>query len=287
MNSAGDAKFFKYKGNGAVKTPDGKNDGQGNQLHEVFVTEGGQCYLHGEVAQKTPDREILQQIEVILKYDATVKKIRWKLLFPTIPGHGLPPTLLYRAGENIVRTVDVHTFNIYNSNGYLSSSPMQFLDTVYLGTGMPSPYDAKGLQGPIPEVGYFYATAESDHNYYLVKYSIAGPLADKNFSALVAIPEETMLGFALQQNYPNPFNPTTTIEFTLSEPSIVTLKVYNLLGQEVGTLLNNEMVEEGEQSIEFEPSGLPSGVYFYHLTVQDQETGNLLFHDVKKMLFMK
>ncbi|MBI4811059.1 MAG: hypothetical protein HY800_06415 [Ignavibacteriales bacterium] len=66
-----------------------------------------------------------------------------------------------------------------------------------------------------------------------------------NYSILDQIPEHSILA----QNYPNPFNPITTIDFTLSEPSIVTLKVYNLLGQEVAAPITNEMLDEGEQSI--------------------------------------
>jgi len=84
----------------------------------------------------------------------------------------------------------------------------------------------------------------------------------------------------LLQNYPNPFNPSTAISFQLSAISEVTLKVYNVLGQEVATLLNTETMNEGEHEIQFDASGLTSGVYFYKLT-----TGT--FFETKKMLLMK
>ena len=100
--------------------------------------------------------------------------------------------------------------------------------------------------------------------------------------------------YELRQNYPNPFNPTTTIEFALPEISLVTLKVYNILGQEVATLVNHEMLEDGDQEVVFDASVLSSGVYFYRLTTEsvvvDQEEGAVTgkaFTTTKKMLLVK
>lgn len=109
--------------------------------------------------------------------------------------------------------------------------------------------------------------------------------ADKSSS--LSVPEE----YALAQNYPNPFNPSTTIEFELVEPAIVTLKVYNTLGQEVAVLANNELMDDGIQEIEFNASSLASGIYFYRLTAQTvgDEEGYVSesFVSVKKMVLMK
>jgi hypothetical protein len=69
----------------------------------------------------------------------------------------------------------------------------------------------------------------------------------------------------LVQNYPNPFNLATAIGFSLLDVGNVTLKVYNTLGQEVATLLNNETMEEGEHEITFDANGLSNGIYFYRL----------------------
>jgi photosystem II stability/assembly factor-like uncharacterized protein len=70
--------------------------------------------------------------------------------------------------------------------------------------------------------------------------------------------------FVLKQNYPNPFNPSTTIEFSISKQSFVTLKVYDLLGREVTSLVNKEL-QSGSYKTQFNASNLASGVYLYRL----------------------
>ena len=71
--------------------------------------------------------------------------------------------------------------------------------------------------------------------------------------------------YALQQNYPNPFNPTTKIEFELKAAGFTTLKVYSLLGEEVATLMNEEL-QPGSYNAGFSAANVPSGIYFYRLT---------------------
>ena len=83
----------------------------------------------------------------------------------------------------------------------------------------------------------------------------------------------------LLQNYPNPFNPTTTIDFTLPSAGFVSLKVYDLLGREVMTLLN-EQKAAGTYRATFDATNLPSGTYFYVLRAGS-------FNDVKKMTLVK
>jgi hypothetical protein len=85
--------------------------------------------------------------------------------------------------------------------------------------------------------------------------------------------------FVLNQNYPNPFNPTTKISFTIPRTGFVTFKVYDVLGNEVATLVTEEK-PSGEYEVEFNASGLTSGIYFYQL-----KTGS--FIETKKMILLK
>jgi hypothetical protein len=93
--------------------------------------------------------------------------------------------------------------------------------------------------------------------------------------SLSNIPKE----FSLSQNYPNPFNPVTVIRYQLPVNSFVTLKVFDLLGREIATLVNSEQ-EAGYKSVNFDASKLSSGIYIYKLVAGS-------FIDVKKMLLLK
>jgi hypothetical protein len=104
---------------------------------------------------------------------------------------------------------------------------------------------------------------------------------DPYTSLLTGIKTENLnpVSYSLSQNYPNPFNPSTTIKFTIQKPGLVTLKIFNLLGQEVATLVNEQM-KPGSYSYNFNASRLSSGVYFYNINAGS-------FIQTKKMLLLK
>ena len=85
--------------------------------------------------------------------------------------------------------------------------------------------------------------------------------------------------YLLKQNYPNPFNPSTKISYSVPAISFITLKVYDVLGSEVATLVNEEK-SLGRYEVNFDATGLTSGIYFYKLTA-----GN--FSETKKMILMR
>lgn len=86
--------------------------------------------------------------------------------------------------------------------------------------------------------------------------------------------------YNLYQNYPNPFNPTTSIEYFLPKQSLVTLKVYDLVGKEVATLVNNDTRKEGLHQVSFDGTNLSSGIYYYKITAGE-------FTDIRKMMLVK
>ena len=114
---------------------------------------------------------------------------------------------------------------------------------------------------------------------------IEGEEQEKTESATKPLPAE----YVLHQNYPNPFNPTTRIQYDLPEASNVRLSIYNILGQEVKTLVDG-YVDAGYQSVEWNSTNnsgtvLPSGVYIYRMQAQSVKSGE--FHQVKKMILIK
>jgi len=89
----------------------------------------------------------------------------------------------------------------------------------------------------------------------------------------------TPMQFSLQQNYPNPFNPSTVIRYTIPERSHVSMRLFNLLGKEVASLVD-EMQTPGEHTVRVTPHSLASGVYVYRLTAGK-------FIDQRKLVFLK
>ncbi len=148
---------------------------------------------------------------------------------------------------------------------------------------------------------FYDETVELNHNYTYRIATLSGSAIPSHYGneATAYVPDvltsvkthfELPSEFSLEQNYPNPFNPTTKIRFALPQSALgktqkVTLKVYDVLGNEIATLVNEEK-QPGNYEVEFNSAGtsrdlsLPSGVYFYQLSA-----GN--FVDVKKMVLLR
>ncbi len=110
------------------------------------------------------------------------------------------------------------------------------------------------------QTAYVGAFSALDTQFDLQKFT-TDQVYTSNEDELSNIPE----GFRLDQNYPNPFNPSTTINYSLNQAGLVTLKVYDITGREVATLVNSRE-SAGEHSVTFDASNLASGVYIYTLT---------------------
>ncbi|HEX7356888.1 MAG TPA: T9SS type A sorting domain-containing protein, partial [Ignavibacteriaceae bacterium] len=114
---------------------------------------------------------------------------------------------------------------------------------------------------------YYYRLKQLDYN---------GAFA---YSHIVEVDVTAPIEFTLSQNYPNPFNPSTIISYSIPQNSFVTLKVYDVIGNEIATLVN-ETKSAGKYDIRFDASNLSNGVYFYTIKADN-------FTSTKKMILMK
>jgi len=118
---------------------------------------------------------------------------------------------------------------------------------------------------------YMYLSANSYIELPLVN-SVNDPVSDSN-------PENTPVRFSLNQNYPNPFNPVTVINYSIPVQGLVTLKIYDIAGREVKTLVS-ELKDAGEYNVSFNAGEFSSGVYFYSLV-------SGVYSKTKKMILVK
>jgi hypothetical protein len=162
-------------------------------------------------------------------------------------------------------------------------------------------FDADGnpqtLPFIIPDQGVasgLVTVASDGQNYYLAwidtRFNNSPNVYSKVITKLSTDVESSSLDkpstFYLGQNYPNPFNPTTNFEFRISNFGFVSLKVYDALGREVTTLVNEEMLP-GVYEVTFDARNLASGVYLYRIQVYPAEGGAGSFNQVKRMVLLK
>ncbi len=191
-------------------------------------------------------------------------------------------------------TVDLRSKNIDASKSFVVTIPVS---REYIGdgsgtnrvmvTGSPNPasqmnYTSVTYTTSTAGKTWYYLTAGDDkiHTYMIRAYVSTGTATDVKENILELLPET----FSLEQNYPNPFNPETTIRFSLPKSGNVSMKVYDILGKEVATLVNKEM-DSGVYSIVWDGkdnfgNGLASGIYVYSIQAEGVQLS-------KKMILMK
>ena len=139
-----------------------------------------------------------------------------------------------------------------------------------------------GSVAPAPWTFIHVFTAEGNNPYYCEPHGGPGGSGMSGVVVVetpVSVEDETIVDqFKLEQNFPNPFNPSTSIIYTVPSASFVNLKVYDILGNEVAVLVNEQM-QAGSYQIDFNTAGLTGGVYFYQLTSDS-------FVDTKKMILL-
>lgn len=135
-------------------------------------------------------------------------------------------------------------------------------------------FDISAAAGQTVEIGFRADAANSVWSFlYLDDVSILTSLTDVDGDGM---PPRV---FKVNQNYPNPFNPSTTINYSVSKTGLVIIKVYDVLGKEIETLVNGEK-SVGNYSIKFDGSKFPSGIYFYRMQAGE-------FVETKKLTLLK
>ncbi len=137
--------------------------------------------------------------------------------------------------------------------------------------------DGKGTTTEKTFYSFYDVPSASGHYFYRLKQLDYNGTFE--YSNEVDVDYHTPQGFSLSQNYPNPFNPSTSIKFSIPQENTVSIVIYNVLGKEISTLLN-EQRPAGTYSITFDASSLPSGLYFYKLSAGK-------FEQTRKMLLIK
>lgn len=204
---------------------------------------------------------------------------------PTIVTFGLP-TKLYTTGtlpdlgfscEKVLIDID----GLFGGNEgelkyYCTSSDT---DIVYVSGGefSETTFEIEGLSDGNAEISITALDVNGD--FLKTSFKVFVDYCDGYYDAI-----ESQLGipvnYELTQNYPNPFNPTTTIRFGLPEASRVSLKIYNTLGEEVSSVVENMDLQAGYHAYNFDAGNLTSGVYFYKIEAND-------FYEVRKMILIK
>jgi len=172
--------------------------------------------------------------------------------------------LVNASTNNVVGTFDNVTYNKFNVQEYANPSYLINCNGIEEGD-----YYLRLFSTVNDEVMYSISEIQKD-NVSLEKQNFIL----RNFKG-----EVSPIDFTLEQNYPNPFNPSTTILYQIPQDGIVTLKIYDILGAEVATLVNEQKVA-GKYEVNFNASQLASGVYIYKIQAGD-------FVSSKKMILIK
>lgn len=106
-----------------------------------------------------------------------------------------------------------------------------------------------------------------------------------NYSNALEVSIDIPLQYSLKQNYPNPFNPSTNLSFSLKTDAMVSLSIYNVLGEKIASLINHNEMSAGEHTIRFDASDMPTGIYVYTLEARGTDGSN--FKSSNKMMLIK
>jgi choice-of-anchor B domain-containing protein len=200
----------------------------------------------------------------LFSFDSLKSRERVQLLMPENKAVTAPLNFWWTSAAS--QTEDPHVYDLYVSSDVVDTI-VTTKDTSFTFSSFPNLRDNQPFTWFVIVRDEFTEVSSTDTFHF----THIDPLGISNR-------EDRISEFQLKQNYPNPFNPITKIVFELSTVSQVSLKIYNSLGEEVFTLLDEETLSAGKQEVYFNASGLPSGTYYYSIrTPQLTETKQMLF----------
>lgn len=277
-----------------------------NGLACIYITQnGGKSW---ELQQTFPEYTTIDGIKfsseklgwMIANRDGILKSVdmgkTWNLAYDSIPWCEdiavSGDTAWFSYSNKILRTTDAGTsWETFNVFGYQGTAFWGFaFDFVNSNIGYAGTWDGrifKSVNGGVTwEEEDFPSTMPiygldfiSEKKGWTFGESGTILIRDPNYVFVENANVSTTSNYYLSQNYPNPFNPVTTLRFTIIDLQFVTLKVYDILGREIATLVNEEK-SAGDYEIEFDASNLSSGIYFYRLKAGD-------FVKTKKMVLIR
>ena len=216
---------------------------------------------------------------IIFNYDTTA------LSFPTTPVSGTDYTFLNFSGGNYspgtvtrpaANEIWLNIELLNSNNGTLVTKNPGWIDVATITFHTINHPDSSNLAWQTANSNWAIFDANNSTIWTNATFTnLTAPSLTLETSSTPTIPKD----YELFQNYPNPFNPSTTIKFAIPKRSLVNIKVYDITGKEIATLLNDNK-EAGTYSINFNASKLSSGVYFYKITSES-------FVQIRKMLLLK
>ncbi|MGH7601716.1 MAG: T9SS type A sorting domain-containing protein [bacterium] len=193
-------------------------------------------------------------------------------------------TLTIKNCVSFTGAVQLGSFAIQEKNGWMPPFVVTAEDFLSLDPALAAA--PRQADGGLPKIDFMHLSSVSDLIDAGVNLGIPfnGEAPDlgafeSDFVTAVETEEFAPAEFRLYQNYPNPFNPETAIKFKLPKSSFATLRIYNLSGQEIATLISG-FKTAGEHEVKWQTHGLPSGVYFYRL-----QAG--VFSETRKLFLQK
>lgn len=236
---------------------------------------------------KNPDKPLYDKnelVELTAIGDTGFHFINWS---GDTSGTANPINVVMNGNKNITASFAMNVYKIIataGANGTISPS-----DTVNVNYGDSITFKMYPIYGYEVDSIWTDGIFTGSDSFYTFKNVIANHTIHVSFKQKMQVSirwNDIPKVYSMQQNYPNPFNPVTVIWYSIPEESKVSLKIFDVLGQEIKTLVNKTQ-EAGNRNVEFDASALTSGMYFYRIEAISISDPSKFFIQVRKMILLR